>query len=143
MYYCVVLAYCVSVLTVLSYSMASKIRSGTTDQTTQQQVQLFQTIKKACGAVSEEVVVEEPKEAAEDSVGPCYKCSWFSNVFPFMHKDTLADRNDEIAVSAKSADKKMKELMTVLSDRDPDDTDPLVLDQLVVVNDALDKILSS
>lgn len=120
--------------------MASKIRSGTTDQTTQQQVQLFRTIKKACGAVSEEVV-EEPKE--EDDTAGNYKCSWISNVFPFMHKDALADRTDEVAVSAKSADKKMKEVITVLGETDPAETDAVVLDQLVVVNDALDKILAT
>jgi len=121
--------------------MASKIRSGTTDQTTQQQVQLFMTIKKACGAVSQEVV-EAPKEAADDKDGQL-NCSWISNVFPFMHKDALANRDDEIAVSAKSADKKMKQVITVLADSDPTEADPVVLDQLVVVNEALDKILST
>lgn len=121
--------------------MASKIRSGTTDQTTQQQVQLFVTIKKACGAVSEEVV-EEPKET-EDNGGQFSCGGWFSNVFPFGHKDALANRNDEVAMSAKSANKKMQEVMTVLSDTDPSDTDPVVLEQLVVVNGALDKILST
>lgn len=124
-------------------SMASKIRSGTTEQTTQQQVQLFRTIKKACGAVSEEVVTGKSKSVKVTDTGGQINCSWISNVFPFIHKDALADRNDEIAVCAKSANEKMKELITVLSDTDPADTDPVVLDQLVVVNDALDKILST
>lgn len=121
--------------------MASKIRSGTTEQTTEQQVQLFRTIKQACGAESAEVA-EQPKEEEQD-VGGQYKCSWLSNVLPFMHKDALANRNDEIAVSAKSADKKMQEVMTVLSDSDPSETNPEFLNQLIVVNDALDKILMS
>ena len=60
-----------------------------------------------------------------------------------MHKDALAGRDDEIAISAKSADKKMREVITVLSDSDPSETDADVLNQLVVVNDALDKILTS
>lgn len=122
--------------------MASKIRSGTIEQTTQQQVQLFRTIKQACGSGPEEAVAE-PKEEQQDVRAGHYHCTWLSNVLPFMHRDALADRNDEIAISAKSADRKMKEVMTVLSDKDPTETDPDVLTQLVVVNDALDKILST
>lgn len=122
--------------------MASKIRSGTTDQTTQAQIQLFRTIKKACGASSEEVV-QQAKETGNDMPGQFSCTSWLSSAFPFMHKDALADRNDEIALSAKSADKKMKKVMTVLAESEPSDTDPEVLNQLVVVNDALDKILST
>ena len=123
-----------------SFSMAGKIRSGTTEQTTQQQVQLFRTIKQACGADSAEVV-EDQKEVGQDTSK--YQCSWLSNILPFMHKDALAGRDDEIAISAKSAHKKMREVLTVLSDSDPSETDPDVLNQLVVVNDALDKILTS
>jgi hypothetical protein len=121
--------------------MAGKIRTGTTDQTTQQQIQLFRAIKQACGAGSEEVV-DQQKDGKQDRSG-LYQCSWLSNVLPFMHKDALANRDDEIAVTAKSADKKMREVITVLSDSDPSETDPQILNQLVVVNDALDKILSS
>jgi hypothetical protein len=123
--------------------MASKIRSGTTEQTTQQQVQLFRTIKNACGTVSEEVVVKKSKSTKDADTGGQLNCSWIANVFPFLHKDALADRDDEIAVCAMSANEKMKEVMMALSDSDPADTDPVVLDQLVVVNDALDKILST
>lgn len=121
--------------------MASKIRSGTTEQTTEQQVQLFRKIKDACGAESEEAPVEA-KEASGEGM-PGYSCSWLTNILPFGHKNALANRDDEIAVSAKSADKKMREVITVLSDSDPSDQDPEVLEQLVVVNDALDKILAS
>ena len=124
--------------------MAGKIRSGTTDQTTQQQVQLFRTIKEACGADSAEVVEEQKeKDEEQDACVGQYQCSWLSSVLPFMHKDALAGRDDEIAISAKSADKKMREVITVLSDSDPSETDADVLNQLVVVNDALDKILTS
>lgn len=122
--------------------MAGKIRSGTTDQTSQQQIQLFRTIKEACGADSAEVVEEEKDKEQDTSVGQ-YQCSWLSSVLSFMHKGALAGRDDEIAISAKSADKKMKEVINVLSDSDPSETDPDVLNQLVVVNDALDKILGS
>lgn len=119
---------------VKSTIMAGKIRSGTTDQTTQQQVQLFRAIKEACGADSAEVVEKQKDKEQDTSVGR-YQCSWLSNVLPFMHKDALAGRDDEIAISAKSADKKMKEVITVLRDKDPSDTDPDVLNQLVVVNE--------
>ena len=127
------------VANIFDISMASKIRSGTTEQSTQQQVQLFRTIKKACGAVSEEVGDES--KGAEDRGGQD-KCMWFFNVFPFLRQDALANRNDEIAVSAKSASKKMKEVMNVLANTEPSEADSMILDQLVVVNDALDKILA-
>eukprot|EP00544_Gedaniella_sp_CCMP2646_P009239 CAMPEP_0202499854 /NCGR_PEP_ID=MMETSP1361-20130828/31167_1 /ASSEMBLY_ACC=CAM_ASM_000849 /TAXON_ID=210615 /ORGANISM="Staurosira complex sp., Strain CCMP2646" /LENGTH=112 /DNA_ID=CAMNT_0049132149 /DNA_START=86 /DNA_END=421 /DNA_ORIENTATION=- len=112
--------------------MAGKIRSGTTDQTTQQQVQLFRAIKEACGVDSADVVEKQKDKEQDTSVGR-YQCSWLSNVLPFMHKDALVGRDDEIAISVKSADKKMKEVITVLSDKDPSDTDPDVLNQLVIV----------
>ena len=49
--------------------MAGKIRSGTTDQTTLQQLQLFDKVKGACGATVEEISEEEtpptPKAATK------------------------------------------------------------------------------
>jgi len=41
------------------FRLAGKIRNGTTQQTTQQQLQLFDKVKQACGATVEEVIEEE------------------------------------------------------------------------------------
>lgn len=48
--------------------LAGKIRSGTTEQTTQQQLQLFDKVQGACGAAVEEVPEEETPSPPKTAV---------------------------------------------------------------------------
>lgn len=101
---------------------------------------LFMKIKEACGATSEEII-EEPKEVKEIEH---FSCATFIDRFAFWRRrDVLANRDDDIAVSVRSADKKLKKVIARLEASEPSDIDVVIRDQLVVVNMALDRILTS
>lgn len=97
-------------------------------------------IKQACGATCEEIV-EEPEEVEEIEH---FSCATFIDRFAFWRRrDVLANRNDDIAVSVRSADKKLKQVVAGLEASELSDIDNFIRDQLLVVNMALDKILTS
>lgn len=126
--------------------MAGKIRSTTTKETTNAQLSLFDKAKEACGAVVEEEVAEE--ELTEVKPGPF---RWFTQCFLFLwslltfwRHEPLANRDDDVAVKARAADKKLKQAIIRLdTEGSSSDNDEAILEQLVAVNTALDVILSS
>jgi hypothetical protein len=126
--------------------MAGKIRAGTTEETTKTQLSLFSKIKQACGAA-----VDEVAEGDEDIEGPNqiektehFSCATFIDRIAFWRRhDVLANRDDDIATSARSANKKLKQVIAGLEASEFGEIDTVVREQLGVVNEALDKILSS
>jgi hypothetical protein len=120
--------------------VSGKIRTATTEETTNSQLSLFTQIEQACGATSEEIA-EEPKEVKETEH---FSCATFIDHFAFWRRrDVLANRDDDIAVSARNADKKLKQVIARLGASELSDIDNVIRDQLLVVNMALDKILTS
>lgn len=123
--------------------MAGKIRAGTTEETTKTQLSLFTKIKQACGAAVEEVEegIEGPNEIEQTEN---FSCATFIDRIAFWRRhDVLANRDDDIAASARSANKKLKQVIAGLEASELGDIDTVVREQLGVVNEALDKILSS
>jgi hypothetical protein len=123
--------------------MAGKIRAGTTEETTKTQQSLFLKIKQACGAAVEEVAgdIEGPNEIEQHEH---FSCATFIDRIAFWRRhDVLANRDDDIAASARSANKKMKQVIAGLEASELGYSETVVREQLGVVNEALDRILSS
>lgn len=100
-------------------------------------------IKQACGAAVEEVAegIEGPNEIEQNE---CFSCATFIDRIAFWRRhDVLGNRDDDIAASARSANKKMKQVIAGLEASELGDSETVVREQLGVVNEALDRILSS
>jgi hypothetical protein len=126
--------------------MAGKIRAGTSEETSKTQLSLFMKIKQACGAIVEEVTdVDEVSEGSKEiQQTEHFSCATFIDRIAFWRRhDVLANRDDDIAQSARSANKKLKQVIAGLEDSELGDIATVVHDQLGVVNEALDEILSS
>lgn len=117
--------------------MASKIRSGSKEETWKAQLSLFVKAKRACGAAVEDFADEVPNKPNSDGLPTCTP---LLNSLAFWRGDVLARRNDDVALKARSANKKFKNLIGKLESLEPGDSDSIIINQLGVVDDSLERL---
>lgn len=120
--------------------VAAKIRAGTTEETTKAQLNLFSNIKSACHVEAEEAAVPEEEEESADFFS--WVSGFFTNIFG-VH-EILAGRDDDISYGVRSADKKLKAIISSLEKSDGSlEQEAVIQSEITAVNESMTKILSA
>jgi hypothetical protein len=129
------------------YRVASKIKAGTTEETTKGQLTLFEAIKGACHAEAEETE-EEKEEEIEVGFPEAFSCSALGDFLSVSFGGRgrgLLSRDEELGNKVRGADKKLHKILQILQkteDFSESDKD-VIRAEIDLVNESLKKMLKS